>query len=300
MFQFNSKYREHDRTHFFKYLPLQAVRSVLCTQKLRYSSPLRFNDPLDVPEELEFAFTDQELQDAASIEFVNRLEQGNESIGPPGGPADTLLKLVAQTDEELRLHLVNEMRDFRPEYTGTGLDEFRTLWKNQVPTLRILCLSEVNDNLAMWNHYADEYRGAVLRFECADELDSALLLARPVQYSERPLDITSKDVWTKIILDYDEEHLQRLFVDSWHHKTPEWGYEREWRVVGFAREGEIGHFADYGFHSQELSEVYLGPHVTSEDERVILSLLRGELAHAIAFRGEFDKINRRIVFEQIR
>lgn len=58
---------------------------------------------------------------------------------------------------------------------------------------RILCLSESATIPPSWNHYADGYKGVVIEFECIDELDSAWLIAKPINYTnEMPLTYTAE------------------------------------------------------------------------------------------------------------
>jgi hypothetical protein len=44
------------------------------------------------------------------------------------------------------------------------LKVLKDTWREMVPTFRVLCLSAVRDATTMWNHYADGYKGVVLRF----------------------------------------------------------------------------------------------------------------------------------------
>lgn len=44
------------RRSFFKYAPPETAIAVLKTKTIRYSSPLRFNDPFDVQSGLHFDF----------------------------------------------------------------------------------------------------------------------------------------------------------------------------------------------------------------------------------------------------
>jgi hypothetical protein len=49
---FRSPNRRHDRQFFFNYVTAAVAKIVLTTRKLRWSSPLLFNDPFDVTQEL--------------------------------------------------------------------------------------------------------------------------------------------------------------------------------------------------------------------------------------------------------
>ena len=83
-------------------------------------------------------------------------------------------------------------------------------------------------------------------------------------------------------------------------KTPEWQYEKEWRVISFARQGEKGHFSDYRFNPRELRSVYLGCDISEEDRADITSLLKFDLSHAKVFLGKKLERERKVAFERIK
>jgi len=112
-----------------------------------------------------------------------------------------------------------------------SLTELRRRWRAIVPTLRVL--SESRDVTSMWNHYADSYRGAVLQFETVDELDSVWLLARPIVYQADPPAIADARTWARCMLRTDERTYLDLFTEYQYTKTPDWAYEREWRIATF-------------------------------------------------------------------
>ncbi len=76
-----------------------------------------------------------------------------------------------------------------------------------------------------------------------------------------------------------------IFHESCYTKTPDWSYQEEWRIVSFNRAGESGEYSDYKFNPKELSAVYLGPEISVEDRRIILSLLERELSHVKVYSG---------------
>jgi hypothetical protein len=84
----------------------------------------------------------------------------------------------------------------------------------------VLCLSERNDDILMWSHYADHHRGLCLEFSTSGS--EAFLAERllPVSYSDKV------PVW-------------RYFIDDTHQmvtkvvltKASHWRYEAEWRII---------------------------------------------------------------------
>src|SRR5262245_43309165 len=63
--------RVHDRETFFKYMSASTAKLVLSNRTLRWSSPLLFNDPFDVPRELSFGLTAKDVWDALARKIAN-------------------------------------------------------------------------------------------------------------------------------------------------------------------------------------------------------------------------------------
>ena len=176
--------------------------------------------------------------------------------------------------------------------------ELRQVWRELVPLLRVLCLSEGNDVTAMWNHYADRYAGAVFQFEAVDQIDSVFLLARPVIYQDAPPAIASKENWARCLWEIGPLTFQDLITEYQYVKTTDWSYEREWRLstIGLGAE----HFSDYGFQPRELTGVFLGPQCSESDEQEILGLLSHGLEHVSAYRAYIAGPEAKFTFQRVR
>ena len=147
--------RRHDRSSFYKYTTAEATISILAGRALRWSSPILFNDPFDIPREAVLGFSVEELFEACTALFLRMLSDGHQ----PGIPSFAQLKKEV---ERLRIppHVVAKMmRD--TTWVGRaklekGLEGFRSTWAEIVPRLRVLCMSERPDGPSMWAHYADK------------------------------------------------------------------------------------------------------------------------------------------------
>lgn len=260
--------RLHDRQSFFKYMSVDVARLILTNRTLRWSSPILFNDPFDVPRELSFGITPAELVQALSRKMVQLIEN------PPDDSTrfNPEMRLIVETvkkgiSAELRNQLLSELNDVasrhRPE--GRSMDEMRDLWRNLLPNQRILCLTESASHSAMWYHYADKYRGVVLEFLCIDELDSAWLAAQPVTYPKQKPHIYTADGWAEIMCLRQELAIQSILHTATYTKSPDWRYECEWRLASVKRPTDTGDFTDYKFDRRELGAVYFGPMISPED-----------------------------------
>lgn len=277
--------RKHDRQSFFKYMSANTAKIVLNNQTLRWSSPLLFNDPFDVPREMSFGITPEEIVQALSrqtIELIEHPPEDTSNLQPK-------LRLIVETvkkgiSQDLKIELLEGIKDMTSSHhpTSESMDALRAMWRSFIPDFRILCLTESPNHMAMWYHYADQYRGTVLEFRCDEKLDSAWLEAKPVTYPINKPAVYTAEGWAKL-LTMPNEHAIRTIIDvSTYTKTSDWSYEREWRITSFKRPDDTGPFTDYKFHPKELSAVYLGPSV-STSERDKLTALAATYPNAVVW-----------------
>lgn len=195
--------REHEQRYFYKYVTARVAKIILTTRKLRWSSPLKFNDPFDVNQELPLNFNEEEINKAVSEGLASLIDTGDfsKAVGYP--ELAVLLNAARLMEPEARKKVVHEIRQSYGEVTSgqmESLAELREKWRQIVPKLRILCLSEFNDVTPMWQHYADEYRGVVMEFESVDEIGGAFLRTRKVEYQDFPIDISDVETWASCLL----------------------------------------------------------------------------------------------------
>ena len=104
-----------------------------------------------------------------------------------------------------------------------------------IPTLRtflskltVSCFSVSGwDNQLMWSHYANNHRGFCVSY-------NLLALNQKLQFSAIPVLYTQERVCLRSIsLDQDalNKETMSLFIQSLTSKSPEWSYEKEWRII---------------------------------------------------------------------
>jgi hypothetical protein len=267
--------RAHDRTSFFKYMPSPTAKIVLGNSSLRWSSPVLFNDPFDVPREMSFGLTPEDIVRAISRRISKLIESPPENTADMEPQLQLIVEAVRrgvppEVKEEMLASLREDETAFRP--SGESLEALRFMWRNLLPDLRILCLTESPAHAAMWLHYAAQYTGAVLEFACDDHLDSAWLAARLVEYPDRKPAVYTADGWASLLCKSKEVAIREILQVATHTKSPDWSYEKEWRITSKKRPGDAGLFTDYKFHPEELIGVYIGPMASMSDRREIHSL----------------------------
>ncbi len=300
-----SPHRAHDREHFYKYVTANVAKTILVNHTLRWSSPLLFNDPFDVPRELDLGFSAEEIQELVGEEIA-RIIENPDSFDVSGRPRfHNLVQLLRSPGTSaLRMTIARKIRKLvTPETASRArgtIAKLREQWASLLPQTRVLCLSEINDSTPMWSHYAGDNRGAVIEFECSDALDSPWLLARPITYQDNPPMLASKEAWVRSITGQQLLDFKKLFSEFWYVKTPDWAYEKEWRVVIFPDLDESGLYSDYAFNPRNISAVYLGSEISEQDSQDIRALLTHKLGHVSAYRSIPIQKERSLRFERIK
>ena len=288
---------------YFKYVTADVAKIILASQRLRWSSPLLFNDIFDVPREFDLGFDIEELNEPVTNELRRLLSAEQAPSLSANCPTALLLNLLRGDDRtDIRNMILSEVPHLIEEgiqiVKKSSYKEIKDVWSEFMPKFRILCLSSVHDNPLMWAYYAASYKGAVLELQCLD--DSAWLLAQPVTYQAAPPMWASIDEWANILTGQQTLDHESVFAKYACAKGPEWLYEKEWRVISFARQGEKGDFSDYRFDPRELRSVYLGCDILEKDMADITSLIRGDLSHVQVWRGKKLDRERRIAFERTK
>lgn len=293
----------HDRRFFYKYSTSETALLILENRKLRYSSPVFFNDPFDVQTTLDYGFTLLDLNEALQKELDRLTESEEEPPGIPGNPWYEKLLQVRQAKRgrsksaQIQIELLREIhkqsltRDHEKR-REIRIKEVNAWWRNVVKATTVFCVAEEKDNLLMWAHYANDHRGVVLEFECLSELDNPLCAARKVKYVEKPPVFGELDEYVKCYtgqippLEHDT-----LYYDLMLSKSRHWAYEKEWRVfippydmenptIPREANGNEILFELVRLYPQELSAVYFGCRIDPKDRKKIEECLVGDLRHA--------------------
>jgi hypothetical protein len=246
---------------FFKYMTARVAKIVLINHTLRWSSPLLFDDPFDVLRNFNLGFDIEEIIQPVVNEVIKliyrRVTSGTHSTPFVEKNWKRLQKL---NSAQRNIILSSRLPKFIRHVIKRNNDNSKKQWTKFIPEFRILCLSEVYDNLCMWSLYSDSHKGAVIELQCIDEFDCKWE-AKPVTYQNSPPILATKQEYIKHVTGQN-----LLNVDQWSFyepcvltKTTDWTYQKEWRVVSFYSPGESGHYSDYSFRPREVRSVYLYP-----------------------------------------
>lgn len=108
---------------------------------------------------------------------------------------------------------------------NSGLRSLKSDFERLKTTTGIFCMSELYDSLLMWAHYANNHCGMCVEYKLLDINKQLHYSPVPVIYSDERSSFCSIDPNTI------ETDTTSLFIKSLTSKSPEWSYEREWRII---------------------------------------------------------------------
>ena len=170
-------------------LKLETVRE----NKLWFSAPCNFNDVFDC----DISIDEKEL-----FNCVLKMLPDKVTIRP-GSP--------------MWCNLKGEM--------GQQVRKLKTTFKDLRETTGISCLSESDDSLLMWAHYADNHCGMCVEYNLLELNRQLSFTPVPVVYSDDRVRFCSLKPETV------EKNSLTVFIQSITTKSLEWSYEREWRII---------------------------------------------------------------------
>jgi hypothetical protein len=194
---------------FYKYSRVENVYKLLESKTLWFSSPKDFNDPFDCNINL-IDFTPSEMD---IVKLINEKVEGNRS----------LRRKEIQKNKQNSYRIKKQMAEqFQEVFYNSG----------------VCCFSEVNDNMLMWSHYADNHKGICLKFSSTIS-DIATMTAK-VKYSEN---------FEKVKYFSGDSYSIFHLVFS---KFDNWSYEKEIRAFRLFHNGKVE------FEIQHLEEIIFG------------------------------------------
>jgi len=269
----------HEQKSFYKYMTFDTALAVLENCSLRWSSPLIFNDPFDVPREVMSNVTSDKISKSLVKLIINELKNPRRDLDELHS---NIKNMIIQFKTMFPQGIPEELMDKFDSIMGNppigdgaeqSIDDFKIIWESMIKRMRILCLTINPAITSMWNHYADHYSGVVLEFSCNDELDSAWLIAEPIIYSNDLPHTYSADGMAHLLFHNEKKSIKYLAHEITYLKTKDWSTEQEWRISTYDSVSSDNLFSDLKFHPLELKSVILGPNFKNENFDKLLELL---------------------------
>jgi len=272
---------------FYKYMKADTAKTVLENNSLRWSSPTLFNDPFDLQFDLHLEFNSDRVVSRVLDRFVDVYTGRAQPTA--GSTLDENANLLRIEKPGLKEEAVR--RETRPAIDATiraieaGLPKLHDELRAVLAPRKILCLSEMPDNLLMWAHYAEHHRGAVIEFSYIEEgkYASAWGAAKPVRYAAEIPKLADEAALVRRLLGHGHLATPEQFQDSVYVKAETWAYEKEWRVLGgWEDENSV---EDIPFRPNEMTAVYLGCRMSNADQEQIRAMVGEKYPHAVIRAG---------------
>lgn len=160
-----------------------------------YSAPCNFNDVFDC---------DVSIDNQKVFNEILKLFPDNRGVRPG---SKIWRDLRATTNQQLRT-------------LRTTFDELRR-------KTGVSCLSESDNSLLMWAHYANHHKGICVEYDLFEINQELKFTAVPVIYSDQRTCFDSLDLQKQDV----RSAAGKLLLQSLTSKSPEWSYEKEWRII---------------------------------------------------------------------
>jgi hypothetical protein len=181
------------------------TENIFINSELYFALPSLFNDPFDSKLKFSFEGSLNDIRKAygralysSSLHNNNRYRQLNSQEADEIAEKWITPKLI-------------DNKDYQVKFT-------ERIQKLENPQ-GVLCLSEVNNNILMWSHYAEKHTGICLEFSWPND-DPIFGKYQRVKYQTH-----YESVWAWLYT-YDEIAKKTMFI-----KSIDWVYEKEYRIL---------------------------------------------------------------------
>lgn len=151
------------------------------------------------------------------------------------------------------------------------------------------CLSEINDDILMWSHYADGHRGVCLEFDAINDAVYAnrMLFGQAIKviYSKR------RPVFNIFNIGEPVE-----FIKAFLTKSDHWKYEKEWRVIKIPDEGGPGLKS---FDPRSLTGVIFGYLMSPENRQRIMEWINRYPIRLSLYQAKINEVEFKVDIEPI-
>ncbi len=174
-------------------------------------------------------------------------------------------------------------------------------WEDIMRRFRVLSLCAEGKNPLLWSHYADSHQGVALEFDASFKEPVAFEAAKPVKYcSHVPRAYSRNDFIESMLGLRPLPDATQVLLPLVLTKSPEWNYEKEWRIVRVADDEDRTLFADLAFSPCSLSRIFLGCRISLRNRKAIERLTTGCFEHVEICQAHQSKTRFTLEFDRIR
>lgn len=287
---------------FYKYVDIKGAASILKNLAIKWTCPIYFNDPFDIRQELGFGFDEREFYEA----YKNRSIDLMHSEAP-------VYKDVKSWTSMRSMRNGSTKRDSEPFWAGEKdkiiqnhrdqLQQFQQAWKYQIRKYRVLCLSENDNNLLMWSHYADSHQGVLFKFRCIDHPSAHFRDTKQVQYNTALPVVATLSQWANWLIGAsppDSIDDKEIFHRVVFTKSTDWDYEKEWRcIVELDQEPNAERHDLYNLIPEEIDSVFFGCKMNDENRTLLIKYIKEFLSHVKTYQATKHLYEYKLHYERL-
>lgn len=224
-------------------------KTILTENELFMASPSSFNDPFDcrIPENYFLLDTDKKID-----QFMKKLEFKNR-------------EKLAVLDYDSKIKLNENFKKRFKNLETVQKDHEKHFFEQTGKCYGVLTLSTRWDSLLMWSHYSNNHKGFSIGFNEDKMRESDLFGAGfKVEYSNN----------FPIRNPLEERHPTHDAVLQLGHKSAEWSYEQEFRLINLNPKGISEADRIIKFPDDFIDEIILGIDIPNNDKEEILEVAR--------------------------
>jgi hypothetical protein len=278
---------------------------MLKTQRARWNSPLRYNDPFDCYFSMDLKF---DLRRAGREHTRRLLELIYQEAQPPLDPAyrfsvwvSRFRDLAGTIPREVMKSRIGDMGPLSEKLLDERNISCRKEWAERMANYRVFCVCEKHDNVLLWSHYADCHKGVAFELDGFAEKGIPLSVAKRVVYCNRVPSLHTRKEWIDVGLGLipvtnGAEVWKRLVTT----KARSWAYEREWRLILGRRPEENTGYADLPFDPKNVSKLLLGCKITPRQRNAIMRLAVSAFSHVEIHQARQSPTKFALEFERLR
>lgn len=279
--------------------------AVLENCSLRWREPKQFNDPFDHQISFIFPYTQEQFSEAVLVEIEKLVYAVEEPVFLEETSLSIMIRMLRDSRGVIPKKEVLLTLEQGVEESAQGFQQYQdninSLISNNLNNSRVLCVSEKNDNVVMWAHYADSHSGVCIRLQCIEEIDNTLLLAKPVKYTDSFPVFPSLEEHIKHLTGEQPISFGDLLYEIPYVKHEHWGYENEWRVhvPHEELENKVG-FNDWQENPRVFGAIFLGCRIDQKDAADIMRIIEAKYPHIELYSAKPSDTKFEIDYERIR
>ncbi|GAA3912309.1 DUF2971 domain-containing protein [Litoribacillus peritrichatus] len=268
----------------YKFADLETANKIITSKKLRWIAPSELPEPFAVNSAKSLMIKDDVLTEALAKFVANMIFTHSLPFKDTSNP---IVKAIIRWRSTERFDSEEEARGVLTDLLQSTIlnqqeknQEMLEHWDFYLSHLRLLCLGDKPDNLALWQHHADNHCGVAFGFEVnAAHDDGAPQNPNKVKYGEQRPVLTDMRAQIEHIMGIRRLDPKTMFSGQFLVKSKSFIAEQEWRCLRTLSEVQVTQseqtkYTDYTFNGDSLKRVYLGAALSPDNRIKIMNTIK--------------------------